>query len=334
MDPAPPEGGPPLPPPPPTPVGSPWPATYRPSPSAEPRPVEGQGLETCYRHPKVTTGVHCTRCGRPICTECMTEAAVGYQCPECLKEAGVTVSRRRSTLTVGGTGAATRILIIANVAMFAVELLTGASSLFNVNSARKLFDLGAMVPVAVANGQYWRLVTVMFLHAGLIHLLFNMYALYLFGTVIERAFGTRQFLILYFLSGFLASVASYLFGPPLAPAVGASGAVFGLLGAWVAYNFRRRDTAFGAYQLRWALLMIGLNLVIGFSLAGIDNAAHIGGLVAGVACGAVLEGFGPEGTRRTVRILGLCALLAIGVIAVAWRTNELQPLVTQFFGAG
>ena len=127
-----------------------------------------------------------------------------------------------------------------------------------------------------------------------------MFALYLFGTVIERAFGTRQFLILYFLSGFLASVASYLFGPPLAPAVGASGAVFGLLGAWVAYNFRRRDTAVGAYQLRWALLMIGLNLVIGFSPAGIDNAAHIGGLMAGVACGAVLEGF--EQLQDTVRL--------------------------------
>ena len=80
---------------------------------------------------------------------------------------------------------------LLSVVMFAVELLTGASSLFNVDSAQKLFDLGAMVPVAVANGQYWRLVTVMFLHAGLIHLLFNMYALYLFGTVIERAFGTE-----------------------------------------------------------------------------------------------------------------------------------------------
>jgi hypothetical protein len=80
--------------------------------------------------------------------------------------------------------------------------------------------------------------------------------------------------------------------------------------------------------------MIGLNLVIGLSLAGIDNAAHIGGLVAGVACGAVLEGFGPDSTRRTVRILGVCALLAVGVVAVVWRTNELQPLVTQFFGAG
>src|SRR5207245_7902717 len=102
-----------------------------------------------------------------------------------------------------------------------------------------LFNLGALFPPAVTFGhQYWRLITAMFLHAGLLHLALNMYALYLFGYLIEDAFGRPQFLAIYFITGFLASAASFAFGPVGEVGVGASGAILGLLGAWLAFNYR------------------------------------------------------------------------------------------------
>ena len=293
---------------------------HPPDPELPSERTSGLTLETCYRHPKVLTGVHCTRCGRPICPDCMTAAPVGYQCPNCVHEARRVGPRRRVQFVLGKPGWVTTTLLFANIGMFLVELVVGGQrSLFAGPNVQKLFDLGALYPPAIAQGhQYWRLITAMFLHAGLLHIALNMYGLYLFGYLIESAFGWRRFLAIYFISGFLASVTSFAFGP-IAVGVGASGAIFGLLGAWVAFNFRRRQTAFASANLRWALMLIGINLFLGFSIAQIDNFAHVGGLVTGAAAGYLVEGFGPPAIRPLLKVGGFVALVLIGVALTAWR---------------
>ncbi len=293
----------------------------------------GLALETCYRHPSEVTGVHCTRCGRPICPECMTSAPVGYQCPECVRQAGRAAYGRgwRVRLSLGRPGIVTSTLLAVNILMFLIEVAVGGSrSLFLGGSTAKLIDLGAEFAPAIARGQYWRLFTAMFLHAGLLHLALNMYALYLFGYLIERTFGPLRFLAIYFLCGFMASVASFAFGP-IAAGVGASGAIFGLLGAWVAFNYRRREMRFNRAALRSALVLIGINLFLGFSIAGIDNLAHIGGLVTGVVAGTLAEGFGSRGVRLLVRYGGFVAIVAIGVALTAWRIADINSNAFQFF---
>jgi membrane associated rhomboid family serine protease len=301
------------------PPGDPIPG--RPDASPGPERSSGLSIEHCYRHPNETTGVHCTRCGRPICPDCMQPAPVGYQCPECVAEARRATPRMRVRFLVGRPGALTTAIIALNVAMFVLEVATGGSRSFVLGgNDQKLVDLGAQYPPAIALGhQYWRLITAMFLHAGLLHIALNMYALYLFGYLIEGAFGKARFLAIYFVAGFMASVTSFVFSSPFAPAVGASGAVFGLLGAWVAYNYRRRNYRINRAQLQWAYMLIALNLILGFSLAGIDNFAHVGGLLSGAVAGAFAEGVGPAQLRPVVRWAGLVALVAVGIAMTAFR---------------
>jgi membrane associated rhomboid family serine protease len=253
----------------------------------------------------------------------MTPAPVGYQCPECVSDARKTAPGRRvrARFILGRPGSITTALLVVNIALFLVELVIGASSLTGSGSnAKKLYDMGAMYPPAIAEGhQYWRLVTAMFLHLGLLHLALNMYALYLFGYLIENAFGVARFIAIYFVAGFLASVTSFVLGPLGEVGVGASGAIFGLLGAWVAYNYRRRDSAIASAQLQWALILIALNTVLAISFSGIDWRAHLGGLVAGVMAGALAEGWGPRSVRPLIQVGGLAALTILGVAATAWR---------------
>jgi membrane associated rhomboid family serine protease len=302
-----------------------------------PERAEGLRLETCYRHPNVATGVHCTRCGRPICTECMRPAAVGYQCPECLREAGHSMPRSRRTLSVGRTGRVTRALIAANVIVFLIEVVIGGpQSLFAGPTARQLLNMGALFPVDVAQGEYWRLFTAMFLHIGILHIAFNMYALYLFGTLVEAEYGSGWFAFIYFFSGLMASVASFVFGPVVAVAAGASGAIFGVFGAWIAFNVRRRDTVMGRANLRGAVGLIVLNFVILFFVSGIDWRAHVGGLLSGFVAGWVAEGLLPRGTSRSSQAtVQVGTFVVLGVVAVAltiMRVHAIQALGLPGFG--
>ncbi len=283
-------------------------------------------VEFCYRHPGEETRVHCTRCERPICPACMIPAPVGHQCPECVAQARREFRQgpTRRMRTLGGVSA-TKALLVAILAMYIVEVLAGGpGALVRGPSESTLLDLGALFSPAIAlGGQYWRLFTAMFLHAGLIHIAFNAYALWLFGTLIEGTFGRARFLLIYFVSGFLASVASYAFGP-MAVGVGASGAIFGVFGAFVAYNYRRRYLAAAAANLRWAFTLILLNAFLAFSYRAIDWRAHLGGLVAGCAAGLLAEGVGPPGARTATRVAGFAGLVLLGVALVVWRTNELR----------
>jgi membrane associated rhomboid family serine protease len=290
-------------------------------------------VEFCYRHPTVQTGVHCTRCGRPICPDCMIPASVGYQCPQCVEDARREF-RRGPGRRLGTAGiTATKVLLLALLAVFVLEVAAGGPNAFVAGPPeRTLIRLGAMQPFLIANGQYWRLFTAIFLHAGLLHIAFNAYALWIFGAAIETLFGRTRFVVIFFVTGFVASATSYAFGPVQSVGVGASGAIFGVFGAFIAYNYRRRHMPQAAAQLRWALMLIVLNAALAFGFAGIDWRAHAGGLVSGFLAGLAAEGMGDRRTRRLISVAGFAAIVLIGLALVVWRTDQIRAL--PFFAQG
>ena len=288
-------------------------------------------IEVCYRHPDVQTRVHCTRCDRPICPDCMIPAPVGHQCPECVEQARRDFRSGPGRALRGGVSA-TNALLVAIAIPFVIEvILGGPQALFNP-TAETLFDMGAMQPIAVADGQFWRLFTAMFLHVGLLHIALNAYFFWLFGRMVEASFGKTWMVLIYVVAGFLASVASYAFGPVTTLAVGASGAISGVFGAFIAYNYRRRQHAMNAANLRLALTVIVLNAVIAIGYSSIDWRAHVGGLVAGFALGYLADSSGPARQRAVVRFAGVATLVAIGIALVLWRTTEIRSAFPQFFG--
>ena len=290
-------------------------------------------IEVCYRHPNVQTRVHCTRCERPICPDCMIPAPVGFQCPECVEEARREFRKGPGRPFRGGISV-TKALLVAIAIPFVIEIVVGGPRALFDPSAQLLFDLGAMAPPAVADGQFWRLFTAMFLHAGLLHVALNAYFFWLFGRVVESVFGRTWMLLIFLVSGFLASVASYAFGPVLTLAVGASGAISGVFGAFIAYNYRRRHLAANAANLRMALTVIVLNAFIAIAYSSIDWRAHVGGLVAGLALGYLADDAVPARQRAVARFAGVATLLALGIALVVWRTAEIRSLpgFDQVFG--
>jgi membrane associated rhomboid family serine protease len=290
-------------------------------------------IEVCYRHPDVQTRVHCTRCERPICPDCMIPAPVGFQCPECVEEARREFRKGPGRPFRGGISV-TKALLVAIAIPFVIEIVVGGPRALFDPSGQLLFDLGAMAPPAVANGQFWRLFTAMFLHAGLLHVALNAYFFWLFGRVVESVFGRTWMLLIFLASGFLASVASYAFGPVVALAVGASGAISGVFGAFIAYNYRRRHLAANAANLRMALTVIVLNAFIAVAYSSIDWRAHVGGLVAGFALGYLADDAVPARQRAVARFAGVATLVALGIALVVWRTAEIRSLpgFDQVFG--
>src|SRR5213595_2168426 len=210
----------------------------------------------CYRHPDRETYVSCSECGRPICAECMTPAPVGQRCPEHSgKPQGVSRMRTgvRSFSTAGTPGLVTRTLIGINVGIYLVEIATGGT-INGVGS--KIFEKGALFGPLVAQGDWWRLITTAFLHYGPIHLGFNMLFLYWVGTPVEQYLGRARFLAVYLVSG-LAGSAGALVLSPGAVTVGASGAIFGVLGAMMILEWQATGRFVGN-----ALTLIVINLAI------------------------------------------------------------------------
>ena len=300
-------------------------------------PPPSTGVEYCYRHPSVTTAVHCTRCGRPICPDCMVPAPVGHHCPTCIAEARADYRRgpgRRVAVANAKGVSVTNVLVGILVAVYVLEvarggvgsLVTGPSSkvLVDMGAAVGLFGHGNTVEGGIAAGQYWRLFTSMFLHASVIHLGLNAYALWIFGSMLEPEIGRWRFLTVYLLTGLAAGVASYAFLIPFVPGVGASGAIFGVFGVFLVYNYRRRQTALGAARLRTGIVILLINLVFGFSVAGIDWRAHIGGLVAGIAAGFAVDARGSESARRAAFVLGMVAIAAATIGLAVWRTGQIH----------
>jgi rhomboid protease GluP len=261
----------------------------------------------------------------------MIPAPVGFQCPECVEEARREFRKGPGRPFRGGISV-TKALLVAIAIPFVIEIVVGGPRALFDPSAQLLFDLGAMAPPAVADGQFWRLFTAMFLHAGLLHVALNAYFFWLFGRVVESVFGRTWMLLIFLVSGFLASVASYAFGPVLALAVGASGAISGVFGAFIAYNYRRRHVAANAANLRMALTVIVLNAFIAVVYTSIDWRAHVGGLVAGFALGYLADDAVPARQRAVARFAGVATLVALGIALVVWRTAEIRSLPGFDFG--
>lgn len=170
-------------------------------------------------------------------------------------------------------------IIGINLFMYLISVIK-SHNLISIDS-QTLIDLGGQFGIGIKAGQYWRLITSMFLHAGIAHLAFNMYALFYFGPQVERVFGKVKFLIIYFSSGLGAAICSYTFSSLFSLSVGASGAIFGLFGALLIFTFLRRDRHNNKDILGYLIFIIIVNLILGFSMANIDNYAHIGGLIIG-----------------------------------------------------
>ncbi|GAB4437969.1 MAG: rhomboid family intramembrane serine protease [Chloroflexi bacterium OHK40] len=220
----------------------------------------------------------------------------------------------------------TWVLLWAIVLVYVISCLL-SGSLFQP-AFPVLIVLGAKENSLVAAGEYWRLLSATFLHANLVHIFFNSYALFALGPESERIYGTARFAAVYFIAGLGGSVASYLFSP--APAVGASGAIFGLIGALGIFYYLSRQAlgAFGRMQVQSIASIAAINLVIGFASAGtIDNWGHMGGLVSGLLAGLALAprlsvdtGFFPPVLVRWQLPWGWAAAaalaLALGALAV------------------
>ncbi len=195
----------------------------------------------------------------------------------------------------------TGILAVNVVAYIAQQLIPDFTPMF------------VMDPVSIRAGEYWRLITPVFLHAHVFHIFMNCYVLYALGPSVEQAFGSARFLVMYLVAGFLASAASFAI-PPDVPSLGASGAVFGMAGVLLVYLYRRRRSAFVAQYLRSILVFIGINLVFGFLFPGIDNVAHIGGLIGGLVLGA---GFDREDALKpAMQLIATLAVLSAGAFLV------------------
>ena len=171
-------------------------------------------------------------------------------------------------------------ILILNIVIFFIMNLAGI--LFNWNQNLQLIIFGAKVNELIAYGQYWRMLTAMFLHIGIAHLFFNSYAIYIYGPMVESLFGKVKFIIVYLGSGLIGSLFSYMFSPN--PSVGASGAIFGLMGSLL--YFRKRNKNIFRQVFGPSLFMIiAVNLFFGFTSTGIDNWGHIGGLIGGYLIG-------------------------------------------------
>ena len=200
-------------------------------------------MAVCYRHPDRETGLSCSECGRPICTDCMTIAPVGIRCPEHAggnaRTPGERVARSAPRALQNLRGAyVTRALVVANVFIYLITVAQGAG----LNSpGGKLFDKWLLFGPYVADGQWWRLITSAFLHASILHIALNMLALWWLGSMVEQLLGHGRYLALYFAAG-LAGAAGALLVTPLQPTVGASGAIYGILGALLILEWLQTGT--------------------------------------------------------------------------------------------
>jgi membrane associated rhomboid family serine protease len=273
-------------------------------------------VEVCYRHPNRETGVHCSNCGRPICPDCMTSTPVGMRCPECARQR--TRVRTMRSAAAGGEPVLTYALIGINVVAFIGEVAGGAS--FSGDSASlgasRLFADGALRASDVAGGDYWRLLTAGFLHASFFHIFFNLFALWILGTMLEPAIGSVRFGLIYFVSLLAGSFGALLVTPD-SFTVGASGAIFGLMGGAVVVLRNRGINPMESGLALW----IGLNLLITFTLNNISIGGHIGGLIGGALAALVLFE-GPDVLRIPPQVANvLCACLGavavVGSIAVS-----------------
>jgi len=299
----------------------------------------------CYRHPGRVTYINCQRCARPICPECMISASVGFQCPECVAEG--TRATRQNQGPYGGERSrnpalTSIVLMVINASVWLLITLTGGGSspwLYRLGLLPDgicLLGDGRLMPNAgpeacaafgsatvwvpgVADGAYWQLVTSAFTHVDVMHIGFNMLALWFLGPQLERVVGRSRFLALYLLSALAGSTAVLWLAPDYSLTFGASGAVFGLMGALLVFALKVRGNVQGV------LIWLGLNVAYTFLGTGISWQGHLGGLIGGAVIAAILA-YAPRehGGRAQAQVLGLvgfglllCALITVRVLQLA-----------------
>jgi membrane associated rhomboid family serine protease len=263
--------------------------------------------QTCYRHPKRETAVSCSSCGRPICPECMTPTPVGMRCPECMRQRTKVVRGVGQVSGRLGSFPATIVLIGINVFVYLVEIATGPGGISSPGAS--FIDHYGLVGFFVAGGQWYRLLTGAFLHLSITHIGFNMVILYFLGRLVEPAVGTPRYLFLYFASLFAGSFGALVLSGPYVLTAGASGAIFGIAGAGLVIALQR-----GADQIVRSIgMLLVINFVFDLSDPEISLGGHIGGLIGGAFCAAVIVA-GERGLLGRKRLPA--ELVAMAVIAV------------------
>jgi membrane associated rhomboid family serine protease len=297
---------------------------------------------TCYRHTDRETWIRCQRCDRPICPDCMNSASVGFQCPSCVKE-GNRGSRQFRT-PYGGQRVrdprlTTFVLIGVNVAVWLLIQATGGrtSTLVDTLGMRpdglciepggNRFLPGASEAACsvtgldwlpgVADGAWWQVITSAFTHEQALHIGFNMLALYFLGPMLENVLGRTRFLALYLVSGITGSAAVMVLSSPHTLTLGASGAIFGLMGALAVVALKVRG------QVQSVLMWIALNLVFTFTVGGISWQGHIGGLVGGALLGIAMA-YAPRQNRAPVQWAATGLILVASLALIAARAIALN----------
>jgi membrane associated rhomboid family serine protease len=286
----------------------------------------------CYRHPDRETGLSCSECGRPICADCANFGPVGIRCPDhaSVRQGSSTRIKPRPVLRApgvalgSGDAPVTKVLIGINLAVYLLTVVQGAGlnspggSIFNkfilVGSNSRL-PFFAQTGDLAHDHEWWRLFTSMFLHASILHIAFNMFALYVIGTQVEQYLGRSRYIGLYLVSG-LAGGAGAVVQAPFQPVVGASGAIFGILGAMLIIEWQLTGRLAGN-----AMTLIVINLVISFAIPGISWGGHIGGLIGGILITLAYAhwrgGRAQYGQLGLGGIIGLVAV-AVGSVAIAY----------------
>lgn len=290
-------------------------------PSGEVGEIEPQTsapeAQRCYRHSSRETYISCSQCDRPICTDCMHEAAVGFRCPECVGNRKPTNSawQGRKVRAPSGAATVTYTLIAINAVLWLIQISQGGGL---GNFGGQIASDTALFGPAVADGEYYRLVSSAFLHASIWHIGFNMFLLFALGAweqggvALERYIGHARFFAIY-ASAVLCGAAGALLLSPNAITGGASGGVFGLMGAVLVLQ---RQRGIGLLQ-SWVGMLLLLNLAFTFIGGNISIGGHLGGLVGGVIAAWLLSGFG-KGSIAYGRLsaLGYASVAALIVGAV------------------
>jgi len=269
-------------------------------------------VPVCYRHPDRVTGLSCTRCGKPICVECSNDAVVGQLCPECAAPSDrhrVISGRQIYGRPTFQTAPVSFTIMAITIAIYVAGMLSPDLDIWLTNTF-------AQANWLVADGDWWRIFTAALLHGSLLHIGFNMYALYLFGPRMEQQVGSVPFAALYLATAGAGGLLSYLLGSLNQVSIGASGAIFGLFGAWIFVAWKMRNTPGGRSMFTQLFVLLAINVVI--SLApGIDGLAHLGGFVAGLGIAALWSVFAAGKANAVgIRTAIAGAVFAIALVAV------------------
>lgn len=274
--------------------------------------TDPEATPTCYRHKDRETLVSCSNCERPICPSCMTQAAVGVRCPECSGKA-TGVARLKPRAVQRGTTYVTMFLIAVNVIAFIAQSATDTGSVGR-GIGGSVSSRGWIEAIPIADGEWWRIVTGAFLHGGVVHLAFNMIALWYLGNAFESYIGPLRFSLIYLSSVLWGSAGALLMSSVGTPTVGASGGVFGLMAAVLVLERQRGVSLLGDVGL-W----LGINLVITFALPGISVGGHLGGIVGGALAALALSAFGKHHMAarkfRPEALVAVVAVIVVGAIA-------------------